>query len=190
VHLVTNPQHTTLRAATEADLDLLVAVRLEVLRDVFELGDTLSRHSREGGNPALPEQNSVASLAALEQANRTYYARALPAGEHVACLVFAGERDSVQDASTLAACGGLCPFEELPSPDNPTGHSGLLMNIYTRPACRRQGLARQVLSWLTAAAHARGITRLYLEATPAAAPLYQQAGFTLIPAMMQKPGKI
>jgi GNAT superfamily N-acetyltransferase len=145
------------------DLELLLTLRLEVLRDVFELP-------------------TGTDLSALEAANLAYYQANLDTDKHVACLAF---DPTLGPAAEPLGCGALCLFDEMPSPDNPTGTSGLLMNIYTRPAHRHRGVATAVLQWLLEQANIRDVSRLYLEATPQAAPLYAQAGFTTVPAMMQ-----
>ena len=52
------------------------------------------------------------------------------------------------------------------------------MNMYTRPAYRRRGIAYRVLELLTAEAEMRQIDAVTLEATAAGRPLYEAFGFT------------
>ena len=60
--------------------------------------------------------------------------------DHVACFACL--------ESAVIGCGGLCLYEEMPSPDNPTGKCAYLMNIYTRPRFRGQGAGQAVIDWL------------------------------------------
>ncbi len=149
-----------IRKAESDDLDLLVQWRMEVLREVFPPADY-----------AFPD--------GLEEANRDYYRRALPAGEHVACFA------SVE--GQIVGCGGICLYQELPSPDNPSGRCAYLMNIYCRPSHRREGVGEVVVNWLVDQAREQGITKIYLETTEPGRQLYEQIGFSDLPDMMILP---
>ena len=96
----------TIRQASLDDLDLLIQWRMEVLHCVFSI-------------PA------DADTAELRKQNIDYYRKALDNGSHIACF-------AVEDEAVVG-CGGLCIYDEMPSPDNPTGHCAYLMNIYVRP---------------------------------------------------------
>ncbi len=152
-----------IRKADVEDLDLLMEWRMEVLREVFPRGEY-----------DYPED--------LEEENREYYRRALPAQEHIACFA------SV-DGETVG-CGGLCIYQEMPSPDNPNGLCGYLMNIYCRTPYRRQGVAESVVRWLVEQAKDRHITKIYLETSKAARRLYEQLGFADMPDMMILPEQL
>ena len=75
-------------------------------------------------------------------------------------------------------CGGVCLYDEMPSPDNPTGHCAYLMNIYVRPELRGCGVARRIVRWLVGAALSRGIKKIYLETSEAGRILYEVFGFS------------
>jgi GNAT superfamily N-acetyltransferase len=60
-----------------------------------------------------------------------------------------------QDAGTVVAASGLTVLDRPPYPGNATGLDGYVTNMYTLPAYRRRGLARQLLEVLTA--HARQV---------------------------------
>ena len=91
----------TIRQALLDDLDLLIQWRMEVLHCVFSI-------------PA------DADTSELRQQNIDYYRKALANGSHIACFAVEGE--------AVVGCGGLCLYDEMPSPDNPTGHCAYLMN--------------------------------------------------------------
>lgn len=148
----------SIRKATLGDLDELLDWRMEVLKDVFALA---------------PEQD----LTVLLQANRAYYQRGLKEDSHIALFI---ELDGQP-----VGCGALCLQDELPSPDNPSGKNAYLMNIYTRPQHRHHRAAARIVQALIDEASAAGAGKIYLEATPAGAPVYRQAGFVDMTGMMK-----
>ena len=140
-----------IRRATLADLELLLEWRMTVLREVFSIP------------PCDP-------MTELERKNRRYYQAALPAEGHIACFACAGNE--------IIGCGGVCLYQEMPSPDNPGGGCAYLMNIYTRPEFRGQGVGKKIVSWLISQAAQRSITKIYLETSTSGRSLYQEMGFT------------
>lgn len=136
--------------ATEKDLERLVELRLEVIREVFRLPDD-------------------ADLSNLEATNREYYVGELPTEGHIACFAMAED--------DIAACGGVCLYREMPSPDNPSGKCGYLMNIYVRPRFRHKGVGKDIVKWLINEARSRGVTKIFLETTDPGRQLYADLGF-------------
>ncbi len=136
--------------AEEKDLDLLMAWRMEVLSIVFSEWD--KENEKE-----------------LYQANLDYYETMLKNHQHIA--VFA-EIDGKK-----IGCGGLCIYQEMPSPDNTSGYCGYLMNIYTREAYRGQGVGEAVVSYLLDWAEDRKIEKIYLETSESGRRLYEKMGF-------------
>ncbi|MDE7429809.1 MAG: GNAT family N-acetyltransferase, partial [Lachnospiraceae bacterium] len=53
-----------------------------------------------------------------------------------------------------------------------------IMNMYTAPEYRRQGIARRTLDLLVAEAKERGVLPVSLEATEMGRPLYEKYGFS------------
>lgn len=137
------------RAGIE-DLEVLLQWRMEVLQNVFAL-------------PGKPSEE-------LQKANLDYYQKALVDGGHFA--VFA------EGNGNIVGCGGVCFYQEMPSPDNPSGWCGYLMNIYTRAAVRGQGIGTKIVRALLDETARRGIHKVYLETTDQARPLYERLGFT------------
>ena len=152
MHSAKRPNVTVKRLGLE-DLDLLMEWRERVLRDVFELADD-------------------ASIDGLMAHNLSYYEHHLPDGSHVAVLAL----DTEHHAEPVG-CGALCLYDEMPSPDNPTGKCAYLMNMYTVPAARRQGVAGALVDWLVAYARKAGAGKIYLETTDEARGLYSARGF-------------
>lgn len=148
------------RRAGAEDLDLLVKTHIEVLRAANGLDDTVD-------------------MSAVEAQSRDYYRKALSDGSHVAYLVF--------DGKELAGAGGVSFYRLLPTYHNPTGENAYIMNMYTRPACRRRGIAYRTLDFLVAAARERGVSRITLEASRMGRPLYEKYGFVGLGDEMELP---
>ena len=140
------------RKAELDELETLMEWRMRVLAEVF----------------SIPEGEDVAELRA---ANEAYYREHLADGAHTAC--FAED----EAAGAIIGCGGICYQAEMPSPDNPSGMCGYLMNIYTSPDARGRGVGRAVVEFLLADAAARGTGKVYLESSEVAMQLYRSLGF-------------
>src|SRR5699024_4612291 len=109
------------------------------------------------------------TMTKLEAENRHYYRETLANGGHIACFALLhGE---------IIGCGGMCLYQEMPSPDNLNGKCAYLMNIYTRPAFRSHGVGKRVVCWLIRQAKEKSVTKIYLEASEAGRPLYREMGF-------------
>lgn len=148
----------TILKATLQDIDLLMKWRMEVLYDVF----------------ALPAETNTE---ALEQANRLYYEQSLPSDHHIACFACYGKE--------IVGCGGICIYQEMPSPDNPSGFCAYLMNIYTHPHYRHQGIGKKIVKWLVEQAGQKEITKIYLETSDSGRNMYLGMGFRAMPNQMQ-----
>lgn len=137
--------------ASAGDLTLLTEIRVQVLRAVNHLPGS-------------------ADMSEVRQHTKRYYQAALPSGEHIAYLVYDGAR--------FAATGGVSFFQVMPTFHNPTGRKAYIMNIYTHPAYRRQGIAFRTLDLLVRDCLAQGVDFISLEATDMGRPLYERYGFT------------
>lgn len=138
------------KKASIDDIDYLTKTRIEVLRAANGLSDT-------------------ADLSLVEQQSYNYYKESLQSGHHMAYLAF--------DGDMFAGAGGVSFFRVMPTCSNPNGYKAYIMNMYTRPAYRRRGIAFRMLDLLTREAVKRGITHISLEATKMGRPLYEKYGF-------------
>ena len=139
-----------IKEANLDDLNELMKWRMKVLDTVFGI-------------------NSLEEYRILFDQNEKYYKEAIPTGHHIA--VFA------EVNGKKVGCGGMCLFDEMPSPDNLTGTCAYLMNIYTPEKYRDHGVARHVVKYLVSKALNMGIGKIYLETTEEARNLYQSLGF-------------
>lgn len=138
------------RRADVADIKALTELRIRVLKAANGLGDD-------------------ADLSQVAQASHVYYAQSLPAEEHIAYVAWDGE--------TVAGTGGVSFFRVLPTVSNPSGRKAYIMNMYTAPEYRRQGIARDILGRLVRASRQKGVTFIALEATAQGRLLYEKCGF-------------
>ena len=81
------------------------------------------------------------------------------------------------DQDGIVCCAWLLLVEKPPSPRFPRGRTGTLFNVYTEPAHRRRGLARQVMTILLDASREMGLDVIELHATDDGYPLYRSLGF-------------
>lgn len=129
------------------DIGLLIQWRIEVLHCVF------------GSQPTTE----------LLAANCEYYKRHIADGTHIAYIA---SHEGVD-----AGCGAACYYDEMPSPDNPTGRCAYLMNIYVRLPHRNKGIATTLVRRLVDDALQRGCGKIYLETTEMGKPVYKAIGF-------------
>lgn len=151
------------------DIGLLIDWRMEVLHAVFAEFEN--------------KTNTQVDWDALREANLAYYMRALTDGTHIACFALPKQLGP----NTPIGCGSICLHEELPSPDNPSGKCAYLMNMYTRPEYRGNGVAGAIVEWVVDQARAAGAQKIYLETTPDGRGVYERAGFADFPDLMKLP---
>ena len=73
--------------------------------------------------------------------------------------------------------GGVSYYRVMPTYHNPSGKKAYIMNMYTAPDYRRQGIAYKTLDLLVQDAKSNGITAISLEVTDMGRPLYEKYGF-------------
>ena len=138
------------KKATIADIDELVRTRIIVLRAANKLSNDVD-------------------MSLVEKESYEYYKSALEIGEHIAYLVY--------DNETFIGAGGVSFYQVMPTYHNPTGKKAYIMNMYTAPAYRRQGIAFHTLDLLVKDIRKQGVSQITLEATEMGRPLYEKYGF-------------
>lgn len=147
-------------AAGPEDLERLVETRVLVLR------------AANGLSGEVP-------MDTVRRESEAYYRRALAKGRHAAFFALDGDR--------IIGTGGVSFYTVMPTYHNSTGRKAYLMNLYTDPAYRRRGIARQMVNLLLEECRARGISQVTLEATEMGRPLYEAMGFRPMPQEMELP---
>jgi len=140
----------SIRPATLADIEPLVALRSSLMRDADRM--------IEG------------QVEEFEQSTRAYLRRAIPGGEFVAWIAEVGSR--------VVACSGLVFFDRPPYPRNLLGREAHILNMFTSPEWRGRGIGRALLDQIVQVARDRGAKRLWLYTSDGARSLYARAGFT------------
>ena len=149
------------KRATMEDIDELVRTRIIVLRAANKLSDDV--------DTSLVEKESY-----------EYYKRASESGEHTAYLVY--------DNGTFIGAGGVSFYQVMPTYHNSTGKKAFIMNMYTAPEYRRQGIVFHTLDLLVKDAKEQGVLQIALEATDMGRPLYERYGFVKMEDEMEIKG--
>ena len=148
------------RKATLDDLEILTETRIEVLRAANQL-------------------NGDVDMSEVKKQSFEYYQNSLENDTHLAYLIF--------DDDKFVGAGGISYFQVMPTYHNPTGKKAYIMNMYTNPNYRRQGIAYKTLDLLVADARKKGIIAISLEATEMGRPLYEKYGFLKMNDEMELP---
>jgi GNAT superfamily N-acetyltransferase len=90
-------------------------------------------------------------------------------GSHVSWLA--------EDGGEPVACVALVWWNLAPNFADAHRRRGFVSNVYTRPAYRRQGISRALMTTLIAWAREHGLHRLILWASDMGRPLYEGLGF-------------
>jgi GNAT superfamily N-acetyltransferase len=78
----------------------------------------------------------------------------------------------------IVSCAFLIVVEKPMSPAFISGRTGIVLNVYTRPDCRRRGYAKRVMEALLTDARELGLSVVELQATDDGYPLYLSIGFS------------
>lgn len=135
------------RIATKEDIDMLMSIRLEMLRKVNDLSD-----------------NYVFSDELIANSKRYF----LEGNQTTSIALENGK---------VVACASMSYIEMMPTFSHPTGNRAHLMNVYTNADYRRQGAARKLVQMLIDEAKEKGVTEISLDATDLGRPLYETLGF-------------
>ena len=113
----------------------------------------------------------------LRPALQDYYRRHMADGTFVSWLAV--------DGSHIIGTSGISIVEKPPYFGCPSGKIGLLSSMYTDPAYRRQGIAKELLSRVVNEAKACGCGTVQITASDMGVLLYTDFGFTKNPNFMQ-----
>ena len=113
----------------------------------------------------------------LAPALKDYYIRHLTDGTFVSWLALDGEK--------IVGTSGMSFVEKPPYFSCPTGMIGLLSSMYTDPAYRRRGIAKELLGRVVEEARAYGCGCVQITASDMGMLLYSDFGFVKTDNFMQ-----
>lgn len=126
-------------------------------------------HHRRAMFEDMGHRDPVA-LDRVDHASREYFTRALRDATYKAWLAELPTGEIVAGGGIVLASWPGYPGEQL-------SQRAWILNMYTEPHARRQGLARRILQIMTEWCRANGFANVSLHASPAARPLYESLGF-------------
>jgi len=141
----------TYRAATADDAETIARLRWEMETE---------RHTAD--------ERLVSEAAFVAQASDILHAELARGGYRV----WLAEADG-----QVVACVVLMCWLVMPSVERLNRSRGMVSSVYTKPAYRRQGIARRLMETLIADARQRTMQRLILWASEMGRPLYEDLGF-------------
>ena len=139
-------------------IDLLVDMRLEVLKAAN----------------GLPQDTQ---LDEVRNNTYVYYRDSLKNERHIAYFAYL--------ENEIVATGGVSFFEVMPTVDNCTGEKAYLMNIYTAPYYRNNGIASKMVNILVMECLNRGVDYITLETTAMGRHIYENNGFEMMNSEMK-----
>ncbi|MFX0094956.1 MAG: GNAT family N-acetyltransferase [Candidatus Hodarchaeota archaeon] len=140
----------SVRRAKKTDVDELVALRMELLREI--------------GNISKDCKVNV-----LKKSIRQFFIQKLPKEEFIAWIAEVDEG--------IIGTSGLIFCEKPPLANNVSGFEGYIMNMYTVPEWRGKGVASTLLQKLMSYLKTRKIQVIRLHAEEAGKAIYKKAGF-------------
>lgn len=137
----------TYKKSTVVDLDILMKIRLEMLKEVNNL---LADY-------VFDDDFVTESQKYFENASQT------------TILAFDGEH--------VVGCATLSYIYVMPTFDHPSGKRAHLMNVYTKQTYRRRGISKAMINLLISEAKEKGVTEISLDTTQMGRALYEALGF-------------
>lgn len=141
----------TFRRATVEDIDVLVEFRLRFLAE-------------RAGSQKAPEEDT------LRKYLKDYFLQAMSQGAFIAWL-------AKQDGKVVAT-SGMVIWQIPPNNSTKTGRMGYILNMYTTPELRRQGIGTVLLEKMIDEAKSLGLSRVHLHASKLGEGVYRKRGFT------------
>ena len=134
--------------ATKADIELLMDIRLEMLREVNNLTDSY-KYDKEF----------------IDECKKYF-----EEGDQTTILAL--------DGKEVVGCASISYIWIMPTFSHPTGNRAHLMNVYTKPDYRRKGISKRMVEIIIDEAKDNGVTEISLDSTEMGRPLYEALGFT------------
>ena len=137
---------------TEAELETFIDMRIRQLSEEYE-----------------SEGKEVPKNVELRSALFAYYHKHMADGTFVSWLAM--------DGDTIVGTSGMSFVEKPPYFTCPSGKLGLLSSMYTAPAYRRRGIAKELLDRVVGEARNYGCGSVHITASDMGVKLYTAYGF-------------
>jgi len=111
------------------------------------------------------------SVRQLRMELREFFEREIPLKTYISWLAHEGEK--------LAGVGGMKVYQIPGNFRVPNGMMAYILNMYTYPDFRNQGIATEIVKRLVETGQELGVRLFDLHATKAGEPVYLKAGFKL-----------
>ena len=109
-------------------------------------------------------------LDAMHAASRPFFERAVREGHYRGFF-------AVDEDGRVLAGGGVVLLEYQPHPTDPRPRRPFIVNMFTEPEHRRRGLGRLLMEAMIAWCRQEGYAIVFLHASNAGRPLYEELGF-------------
>ena len=140
----------TYRCAEIKDIEIITDLRIEVLRAANLFDDSVYMED-------------------VRKNTLEHYKKAFEDNSNITYLAL--------DNNKIIACGSVSFYSVMPTYCNKSGKCAYLMNIYTKPEYRKQGIATAILDYLVKKSVEYGAEKISLEATAMGRPIYEKYGF-------------
>lgn len=144
------PEGFTIRRASAADLETLVAHRRAMFHDMGYSDD--------------------AALDSMASKFRVWLLDRMNSGDYLAWLALAPD-------GSVAAGAALWLMDWIPHMIGQGARRGNILNVYTHESFRRRGLARELMEAVLGWCRGNGIDTIILHASPQGKALYESMGF-------------
>lgn len=152
----------TIRRATIDDLEELIALRLKLFHESGYL------HSEEPPSELI-------------EATRAYLSDHIPTERFLSWVAL--------NQGNLVGSSGLIFFQKPPTEENLSGLEAYIMNMYTLPEWRGQGIATALMQEIIKYVQQTSAKRIWLHTTKDGQPVYERNGFVLTHGDMELSGK-
>jgi GNAT superfamily N-acetyltransferase len=119
-------------------------------------------------------EGSAEELDRMVEVATPWLARALADGSYRHWLAL---DNSVDRSGQVAGGGGLYLYPWPANPKDPCTERAIILNVYTEPEFRKQGIARKIMLTILAWSRQRGLRSVNLHASNEGRPLYESLGF-------------
>lgn len=133
----------------KGDVNTFWTLRLDLLRELGEISPN-------------------ANLIELEKSTKEFFLSNI--NKNLICY-------GIIESNEIISIASLCLFDRIPYQENLKGKEGYILNVYTCPEFRKQGLAGILLQEIVKYAREYGIKRLWLNSSEYGKGLYSVYGF-------------